>query len=56
MARINLDTLSLSELKSLQKDIAKAIADFSDLLRSCPWVEDAKESRRAPTRNCPTLA
>ena len=30
MTSINLDTLSLSELKSLQKDIAKAIADFSD--------------------------
>jgi len=29
MTSINLDTLSLSELKSLQKDIAKAIADFS---------------------------
>jgi DNA-binding protein H-NS len=30
MTSINLDTLSLSDLKSLQKDIAKAIADFSD--------------------------
>ena len=29
MTSINLDILSLSELKSLQKDIAKAIADFS---------------------------
>ena len=30
MASINLNDLSLSELKSLQKDVAKAIADFSD--------------------------
>lgn len=30
MATINLNDLSLSELKSLQKDVAKAIADFSD--------------------------
>lgn len=28
MAAIDLDKLSLTELKSLQKDIAKAIADF----------------------------
>jgi DNA-binding protein H-NS len=30
MASFNLNDLSLSELKSLQKDVAKAIADFSD--------------------------
>jgi DNA-binding protein H-NS len=30
MASINLNDLSLSELKSLQKDVAKAIAEFSD--------------------------
>lgn len=30
MASINLNDLSLSELKSLQKDVAKAIADFAD--------------------------
>jgi DNA-binding protein H-NS len=30
MASIDLDMLSLSELKSLQKDIAKAIVDFSN--------------------------
>jgi DNA-binding protein H-NS len=30
MANINLNDLSLSELKSLQKDLAKAIAEFSD--------------------------
>jgi DNA-binding protein H-NS len=30
MANVNLNDLSLSELKSLQKDVAKAIADFSD--------------------------
>jgi DNA-binding protein H-NS len=30
MATINLNDLSLSELKSLQKEVAKAIAEFSD--------------------------
>jgi DNA-binding protein H-NS len=30
MANINLNDLSLSELKSLQKDVTKAIAEFSD--------------------------
>lgn len=30
MASINLNDLSLSERKSLQKDVAKAIAEFSD--------------------------
>lgn len=30
MANINLNDLSLSELKSLQKDVAKAITEFSD--------------------------
>jgi DNA-binding protein H-NS len=34
MASINLNDLSLSELKSLQKDIAKAIAEFSDRKKS----------------------
>jgi DNA-binding protein H-NS len=29
MAHINLDTFSLSELKSLQKEVAKAIDEFS---------------------------
>lgn len=30
MASINLNALSLSELKSLQKEVTKAIAEFSD--------------------------
>jgi DNA-binding protein H-NS len=30
MARFNLDKLSLAELKSLQKDVTKAIAEFSE--------------------------
>jgi DNA-binding protein H-NS len=30
MASINLNDLSLSELKALQKDVTKAIAEFSD--------------------------
>jgi DNA-binding protein H-NS len=30
MTSFNLDTLSLTELKSLQKDVTKAIAEFSD--------------------------
>jgi DNA-binding protein H-NS len=30
MANINLNDMSLSELKSLQKDLTKAIAEFSD--------------------------
>lgn len=30
MAAIDLDKLSLSELKSLQKDVARAIADFGN--------------------------
>lgn len=30
MANVNLNEMSLSELKSLQKDVTKAIAEFSD--------------------------
>lgn len=42
MAKTNLDTLSLAELKALQKDVAKAIADFSGRKRT-----DAKQALEA---------